>query len=45
MQTLVLHMGANMDTFSTLPIDPFDIVHQNAGLSVEGVIEEDEEEE
>ena len=43
MQTLALHIGVDMDTFPTLPADPFDIAHQDAGPSVERVIEEEEE--
>ena len=45
MQTLALHMGVNMETFSTFPTDLSAIPQHDVGPCSAGVVEEDEEEE
>ena len=43
MQALALHIGIEMDSFLTLPVDPFNIAHQEAGsLAGEDIEEEDD---
>ena len=43
MQALALHIGIEMDSFLTLPVDPFNIAHQEDGsLAGEDIEEEDD---
>ena len=45
MQTLALHMGVNMETFLTLPMDSFAIPEHDVGPSLARIVEKEEEEE
>ena len=44
-QTLALHMGVNIETFPTLPMDLFAIPQHEADPSSAGIVEEEKEEE
>ena len=43
MQAPELYMGVDLETFPTLPTNPYDTVQQDAGANVGGDIEEEEE--
>ena len=43
MQALALHMGVDIETFLTLPVDRYDTTQQDAGPTAGGDIEEEEE--
>ena len=45
MQALALHMGVDMETFLTLPVDPYDTAQKDAGATTRGDSEEEEKEE